>query len=82
MAHIRHPLVGDPLYGARPRPPRQAQPALVAALQRFPRQALHALRLGLIHPASAEPLHWEVPMAADLDALLALLRQDRESHVD
>jgi 23S rRNA pseudouridine1911/1915/1917 synthase len=82
MAHIRHPLVGDPLYGARPRPPRQAQPALVAALQGFPRQALHALRLGLIHPASAEPMRWEVPMAADLDALLALLWQDRESHVD
>ena len=81
MAHIRHPLVGDPVYGARPRPPRQAPAALVAALQGFPRQALHALRLGLTHPATGEPMHWEVPMAADLAALLALLEEDRSDHL-
>ena len=82
MAHIRHPLIGDPLYGPRPRPPRQAAPELVRALQTFPRQALHALRLGLTHPAGGEPMHWEVPMAADLAMLLALLEEDRNAHVD
>jgi len=74
MAHLHHPLVGDRTYGVRPRPPRGADPALTEALQRFPRQALHAIRLGLIHPLSGEPVFWEAPMAPDLDALLGTLR--------
>lgn len=75
LAHIRHPLVGDPVYGARPRPPRGASPALTVALQRFPRQALHAIGLGLLHPATGERLQLELPMEADLEGLLALFRQ-------
>ncbi|MBN2885857.1 MAG: 23S rRNA pseudouridine(1911/1915/1917) synthase RluD [Chromatiaceae bacterium] len=74
MAHLRHPLVGDRTYGVRPRPPRGAAPALTEALQHFPRQALHAIRLGLTHPLSGEPVFWEAPMAPDLEALLAELR--------
>ena len=76
MTHLHHPLVGDTTYGARPRPPRGCRPELATALQQFPRQALHALRLGLIHPATGAELCWEVPMAADLAALLMLLRQE------
>ncbi|NEX22757.1 23S rRNA pseudouridine(1911/1915/1917) synthase RluD [Thiorhodococcus mannitoliphagus] len=76
MAHIRHALVGDPLYGGRPRPPQGCSPQLRSALQQFPRQALHAIRLGLIHPQSGEAMSWQVPMARDLDALLDLLRSD------
>lgn len=76
MTHLHHPLVGDTTYGARPRPPRGCRPELAAALQSFPRQALHAIRLGLLHPATGEAMHWEVPMAADLAALLMLLRQE------
>jgi 23S rRNA pseudouridine1911/1915/1917 synthase len=45
----------------------------VAALMAFPRQALHAIRLGLMHPASGEPMQWEVPMAADMAHLLERL---------
>jgi 23S rRNA pseudouridine1911/1915/1917 synthase len=67
MAHIGHPLVGDPLYG-RGCPGRSGG---MTALRGFPRQALHAIRLGLRHPATGEPLVWEVPMAPDLAALLA-----------
>lgn len=78
MAHLRHPLVGDPLYGAGARCVAAARPELAAALRGFPRQALHAIGLGLIHPASAEPLHWQVPMAADLAALCVLLQQETE----
>jgi 23S rRNA pseudouridine1911/1915/1917 synthase len=63
MTHIHHPLVGDTTYGARPRPPRGCHPELAAALQGFPRQALHAIRLGLIHPATGAEMQWEVPMA-------------------
>ena len=76
MAHIRHPIVGDPLYGGRPRPPRAASPDLLAALSAFPRQALHAIRLGLLHPASGEPVQWEVPMASDLARLLERLEAE------
>ena len=76
MTHIHHPLVGDTTYGARPRPPRGCRPELAAALQSFPRQALHAIRLGLIHPATGTEMLWEVPMAPDLDALLDLFRQE------
>ncbi|MFD2113133.1 23S rRNA pseudouridine(1911/1915/1917) synthase RluD [Thiorhodococcus fuscus] len=76
MTHIHHPLVGDRTYGVRPRPPQGCDPALTSALQSFPRQALHALRLGLVHPATGEPMEWEVPMATDLDALLELFRQE------
>jgi 23S rRNA pseudouridine1911/1915/1917 synthase len=73
MAHIRHPLVGDPVYGGRPPPVRALSEAATDALCRFPRQALHAIRLGLLHPARGEPVSWEVPMATDLARLLACL---------
>jgi 23S rRNA pseudouridine1911/1915/1917 synthase len=74
LAHVNHPLVGDRTYGARPRPPKGCDPALTVALQQFPRQALHAIRLGLLHPGSGAPLQWELPMEQDLETLLALLR--------
>lgn len=74
LAHRQHPLVGDTAYGGRPRPPKGASASLVEALQSFPRQALHALRLGLEHPTLGVPMLWEVPMAADLEQLLERLR--------
>ncbi len=77
LAHQRHPLVGDRTYGVRPRPPKGCAPALTEALQGFPRQALHAIRLGLDHPKSGEHLEWELPMAADLEALLDLFRREK-----
>ncbi len=43
----------------------------------FERQALHAFRLGLVHPATGEAMEWEIPMAADFDALLLRLRSVR-----
>ncbi len=60
LASLGHPLVGDPAYGRK---------GPVA----FTRQALHALRLGLIHPATGLPCQWEVPLPADFEALLATL---------
>lgn len=72
MAHLRHPLVGDPLY-ARARQPYPAQAPAASALRAFPRQALHAIGLALRHPASGATLSWEIPMAADLAGLLAEL---------
>lgn len=67
LAHLGHPLVGDPVYGRK----RAARPMLA----QFPRQALHARRLGLTHPASGERLHWEVALPEDFAGLLKSLRE-------
>lgn len=66
MAHIGHPLVGDATYGK----PRSSDPRLDA----FPRQALHAWQLGLIHPRSGEACRWQSPLPADFEGLLEVLR--------
>jgi 23S rRNA pseudouridine1911/1915/1917 synthase len=76
MAHVRAPLVGDPVYGGRPRLPPQPSDELKAVLQGFRRQALHATRLALEHPTSGEPLAFESPLPADMRALLEALRAD------
>lgn len=70
------PIVGDQLYGGRPRVPAGISGELREALQTFPRQALHATRLGLVHPMTEEELEWEAPVPADMEALLALLRTE------
>ena len=76
MAHIRAPLLGDPVYGGRPKLPPAPAPQLRAALQGFRRQALHASNLRLAHPMTGGALAFESPLAPDFAALLALLRAD------
>lgn len=76
LAHAGFPVLGDPVYGGRRRLPAGASPALLAALQAFPRQALHAARLAFVHPASGEELEFEAPLPADMQALIAMLRAD------
>lgn len=63
------PLVGDPVYG-EPRFKGIADPRLAAACRDFPRQALHARRLALIHPVTREPLEVVAPLPPDLRGLL------------
>ena len=76
FAHIRAPLVGDPLYGGRPRLPKSPQPQLLRVLQRFPRQALHARQLEFAHPESDDGVVFESPLRADLRGLIEALRGD------
>jgi 23S rRNA pseudouridine1911/1915/1917 synthase len=80
MAYIQHPLVGDGVYAGRLKLPRGASPNLVDTLRAFRRQALHARRLGLIHPASGEYCEWEVPLPTDMLQLLAVLSQDTQEY--
>jgi len=80
MAWIHLPLVGDPVYGGRLKLPPKADEATVEALRAFRRQALHARRLELEHPATGESLAWEVPLPEDFAALLETLRRDRDAH--
>jgi len=76
LAHLRAPLVGDPVYGGRPRLPRSPSPALRQRLQSFRRQALHASRLQFRHPETGRDACYESPLAEDMEALLADLRSD------
>jgi 23S rRNA pseudouridine1911/1915/1917 synthase len=76
LAHLKHPLVGDPVYGVRLGRPRGASDALITALRGFKRQALHAAALAFDHPASGERLTFEAPLPPDLAGLLAALRKD------
>ena len=69
LAALGLPIVGDPLYG-EPRHRGIADPALAALCHDFPRQALHAWRLGLRHPVTGQALALQAPLPADFDRLL------------
>jgi 23S rRNA pseudouridine1911/1915/1917 synthase len=64
LQHIGHPLLGDPVYrrGAR-------------SNVDFPRQALHAAELELVHPRTGRRKAWKAPLPADMKKLLAQLRR-------
>lgn len=82
LAHIRRPIVGDPVYGGRLRLPPGADDEVSEALRGFRRQALHAESLTLDHPRTGETMTWTAPLPDDLDALLAALRRHRDSAAD
>ncbi|MDT3707662.1 MAG: 23S rRNA pseudouridine(1911/1915/1917) synthase RluD [Thiobacillus sp.] len=65
MQHIGHPLVGEQVYGAGRRSHHRIT---------FPRQALHAERLGLLHPVRGAYMQWECALPSDFAALLGALR--------
>ena len=74
------PLVGDKRYGGRARKLAQAHEALNHLLENFPRQALHATELALIHPTTGATHTWQQPPPADLCALIDALRCDNDEH--
>ncbi len=82
LAHIRYPLFGDPVYGGRPRLPSGMTPETLEVLRGLQRQALHAERLGLIHPLDGRWHEWQSPLPSDLQALLAALRADQTQDLE
>ena len=66
MTHIGHPLVGDPVYGGGA--------SRVPSGPAFARQALHARRLGLIHPTTEKPMLWRVGLPDDMAELIETAR--------
>ncbi len=77
LAHLGHPLIGDPSYGRARTPPRAKSDAEARAFQaagNFPRQALHAYLLGFHHPSLQKTLHFESKWPADFAELVAALR--------
>ena len=78
LAHIGHPLVGDPAYGRARTPPRPHSPeekAAFEALSGFPRQALHAGVLGFFHPSLHRKMRFDAAWPADFANLVKELRQ-------
>lgn len=70
LTHLGHPLLGDSVYRGK---------ASSAGLPPFQRQALHAVRLGLVHPATGEPMEWEAPPPADFADLITALENNDAS---
>ncbi|MEY4476037.1 MAG: ribosomal large subunit pseudouridine synthase [Pseudomonadota bacterium] len=78
MSHINHPLVGDQLYGGRPRPPKGASDSFISILRGFDRQALHATMLRLYHPISGIQMEWHAALPEDMIELINALKADTE----
>lgn len=76
MAHARYPLIGDPVYGGRPKLPPGAAEPLKDILREFPRQALHARKLSFVHPHTEQTMTFRAPLPDDLLMLLDYLRED------
>ena len=76
LAHIGHPLVGDPLYGGGLRLPKGASEELVTALRGFRRQALHAECLAFEHPVDGQAMQFKAARPLDLEKLIAALKGD------
>jgi 23S rRNA pseudouridine1911/1915/1917 synthase len=74
LAANGHPIVGDPVYLRRiPASAAKLPPPLRGRLLDFPRQALHAARLGFAHPRSGAPLSFESKPPPDMAGLIAAL---------
>ncbi|MBE9564787.1 MAG: 23S rRNA pseudouridine(1911/1915/1917) synthase RluD [Proteobacteria bacterium] len=80
MSHLRHPIVGDPVYAGRHKVPAGAAPELISCIQGFKRQALHAWRLSFVHPDSGEEVTYEAPLPEDMQQLITLLQEDVKQH--
>jgi 23S rRNA pseudouridine1911/1915/1917 synthase len=75
LSHLGHPVIGDPTYGRMRRRRLARMPDAAAdAVSGFPRQALHATRLGFIHPVTGQELAFEAPPPEDMQALIRTLR--------
>ena len=82
MAFIKHPLVGDPVYGGRFKLPKGAGKELIETLQSFKRQALHATELSFEHPETKEWVSFKAEMPMDMQQVLTALRDDLEAGHD
>ena len=82
MAHLKHPIVGDKLYGGSFKLPKGASEEFIAGLRGMKRQALHAEVLEFLHPVTGEPVRTSAPIPADMQNLLRLLREDAATHAE
>jgi 23S rRNA pseudouridine1911/1915/1917 synthase len=77
MQFLKAPIVGDSVYGiGNIIPHKQMTQTLRGAITGFNRQALHAIKLGLIHPKTEEFMEWQIELADDMRALLEAMRHE------
>jgi 23S rRNA pseudouridine1911/1915/1917 synthase len=77
MQHLKAPIVGDSVYGiGNIIPHKQMTQTLRDAVTDFNRQALHAIKLGLIHPKTNEFMEWQIELAGDMRTLLEAMRHE------
>ena len=78
MQYLKAPIVGDPTYGLKSiMPIKSMSNGLREHILGFKRQALHAFRLGLIHPVSLGAMEWSIDLPEDMKALLEMIRSDQ-----
>ncbi|WP_166170379.1 23S rRNA pseudouridine(1911/1915/1917) synthase RluD [Acinetobacter sp. SA01] len=80
FSYLGFGLVGDSVYMSRVRVPAGASELLADTLRGFKRQALHATKLGLIHPHSGEEMMFEAPWADDFAQLIEVLRSENKAY--
>jgi 23S rRNA pseudouridine1911/1915/1917 synthase len=73
MAYLGYPLLGDAVYGKKPKPGKAKSSDIPEEALMFPRQALHARTLSLVHPATQERVTYESPLSPDIAELLQTL---------
>ena len=78
MAHIRHPLLGDPVYGGRLKQAKGMTETCREVIHNFRRQALHAGLLGFVHPTTGEEVSWQIDLPEDMQQLVDALAADAE----
>lgn len=77
MQYLKAPMVGDPLYGiGNIIPHKMMTETLRDTISRFQRQALHAIKLGLIHPVTGNFMEWQIELAEDMKILLEAMRHE------
>ncbi len=80
LAHIKHPVVADEMYGGRPVYPWQLKDAdPVPEAPVISRCALHAATIAFAHPTTKEIVRFEAPLPLDMQTFLDLLRKYRKS---
>jgi len=75
LAHLGYPIVGDPVYGRKPRSTKGMDPVLLATIRDFQRQALHARTLRLQHPQDGRDMEFHAPLPEDMRRLILVLEE-------
>lgn len=82
LSHIHYPIIGDATYGKNVKPPALLSESLKKTLLHFKRPALHAYKLGLIHPITHQSMEWEAPLPDDMKELIRELQGDAKETTD
>lgn len=77
MQHLKAPMVGDPVYGiGNIIPHKMMTEVLRDTILNFKRQALHAVKLGLVHPVTNNFMEWQIDLPEDMRVLLDAMRHE------